>query len=274
LPFPGVVVSIVSDALLGGNNMATVGVGRFVFIELPPGTYTVTAKSDGFATVQRQNVPVNVGRTQMVTMEMPADAEGEEMVIEDRNPVIDTESANRGSVLTREFLDRIPAGRSYQSAVQLTAGVSGGSNPNVGGASSNENTYMLDGVNITDPVTGTFSLNFNFDSIEQLEVITDAFDPEYGVNLGGVVNIVTQTGSNNFEFRSGVYHKNGSWSPKQDWRFAADGTTLSPSDFGSKFETWIVGGQISGPIIKDKAWFIASYQMTRSLIAVRCSGPA
>ena len=146
---------------------------------------------------------------------MPADAEGEEMVIEDRNPVIDTESANRGSVLTREFLDRIPAGRSYQSAVQLTAGVSGGANPNVGGASSNENTYMLDGVNITDPVTGTFPLNFNFDSIEQLEVITDAFDPEYGVNLGGVINIVTQTGSNNFEFRSGIYHKNGSGRPSR-----------------------------------------------------------
>jgi outer membrane receptor protein involved in Fe transport len=151
--------------------------------------------------------------------------------------------------------------------VQLTAGVSGGSNPNVGGASSNENTYMLDGVNITDPVTGTFSLNFNFDSIEQVEVITDAFDPEYGVNLGGVVNIVTQTGSNNFKFRSGMYHRNGSWSPKQDWRFASDGTTLAPSDFGSRYETYLVGGQISGPIVKDKAWFIASYQMTRSLIA-------
>jgi hypothetical protein len=96
LPIPGVVVSIDSEALMGGKKMATDGEGRFLFIELPPGTYTVTAKSDGFATVQRQKVPVNVGRTQMVTMEMPADAEGEEMVIEDRNPVIDTESAKPG----------------------------------------------------------------------------------------------------------------------------------------------------------------------------------
>ena len=267
LPIPGVVISLDSEALMGGKKMQTDAEGRFLFIELPPGTYTVTAKADGFASVQRQNVPVNVGRTQIITMEMPADAVGQEMVIEDRNPVIDTESANRGSVLTREFLDRIPAGRSYQSAVQLTAGVSGGANPNVGGASSNENTYMLDGVNITDPVTGTFALNFNFDSIEQVEVITDAFDPEYGINLGGVINIVTQTGSNNFKFRSGIYHRNGSWSPKQDWRYASDGTTLAPSDFGSRFESYIVGGQISGPIVKDKAWFIASYQMSRTLIA-------
>jgi len=267
LPVPGVVVSVSSPSLMGGKNQKTDAEGRFLFIELPPGTYTVTAEAPGFATVKRPNLPVNVGRNSILTIEMPPEAEGAEVVVEDRNPIIDTESANRGSVLTREFLDRIPAGRSYQAAVQLTAGVTGGSNPNVGGGSYNENTYMLDGVNITDPVTGTFALNFNFDSIEQVEVITDAFDPEYGVNLGGVVNIVTQTGSNNFEFRSGFYHKNGSWSPKQDWRFASDGTTLAPSDFGSRFETYIVGSRISGPIVKDKAWFIASYQMTRSLIA-------
>lgn len=267
LAVPGVVVKVESPNLMGAKTQATDAEGRFLFIELPPGNYTVTAQAEGFATVQRPNLPVNVGRNTILTIEMPAEAEGKELVVEDSRPVIDTESANRGSVLTREFLDRIPAGRSYQQAVQLTAGVSGGANPNIGGGSSNENTYMLDGVNITDPVTGTFSLNFNFDSIEQVEVITDAFDPEYGVNLGGVINVVTRTGTNNFEFRSGIYHRNGTWSPKQDWRFASDGSTLSPSDFGSRFETWTVGSQISGPIVKDKAWFIASYQMTRTLIA-------
>jgi hypothetical protein len=177
LPIPGVVVSISSDSLMGGKNQQTDAEGRFLFIELPPGTYTVSAEAPGFAIVKRPNLPVNIGRNSILTIEMPPEAEGAEVIVEDRNPLIDTESANRGSVLTREFLDRIPAGRSYQAAVQLTAGVTGGSNPNVGGGSYNENTYMLDGVNITDPVTGTFSMNFNFDSIEQIEVITDAFDP-------------------------------------------------------------------------------------------------
>jgi hypothetical protein len=69
---------------------------------------------------------------------------------------------------------------------------------NVAGASSNENTYMMDGINITDPVTGTFSLNFNFDAIEQLQVLTSAYDPEYGQNLGGAINIVTDSGGNIF----------------------------------------------------------------------------
>ena len=91
----------------------------------------------------------------------------------------------------------------------MAAGVTGGANPNVGGASGNENTYLMDGVNITDPVTGTFSLNFNFDAIEQLQVLTSAYDPEYGQNLGGAINIVTETGGNTLEFNVYGRHLNG-----------------------------------------------------------------
>jgi hypothetical protein len=85
--------------------------------------------------------------------------------IEYQNAPVDTTSTSRGQVLTREFLNQIPAGRSYQSSVGMTAGVvGGGGNPNMAGGASNENTYMLDGVTITDPVTGTFSLNFNYNT--------------------------------------------------------------------------------------------------------------
>ena len=147
--------------------------------------------------------------------------------------MIDTESGNQGSVLTKEFLQRIPAGRSYQAAAQLAAGVTGGANPNIAGASSNENTYMVDGINITDPVTGTFSLNFNFDAIEQLQVLTSAYDPEYGQNLGGSINIVTDSGGNTLQFNLYSEYQNGVWGPKRDEVWAADGTQLAPTDFDS-----------------------------------------
>jgi outer membrane receptor protein involved in Fe transport len=149
----------------------------------------------------------------------------------------------------------------------MAAGVMGGVNPNVGGASSNENTYMMDGVNITDPVTGTFSLNFNFDAIEQLQVLTSAYDPEYGQNLGGAVNIVTETGGNTLEFSLYGQHLNGEWGPKGDAIFAADGTLMAPTDFDSQYKTTQLAGKVSGPVIRDKMWFIASYQYQRTLIA-------
>lgn len=267
LPIPGVLVSIKSENMMGAKQMETDGEGRFFFPELPPGKYDLTAEKAGFARIVRTELSVNIGRNTILTVEMPLQEAGEEIVIEESSPVVDTESSQRGSVLTKEFLERIPAGRSYQSAAQLAAGVTGGANPNIGGASYNENTYLLDGVNITDPVTGTFSLNFNFDAIEQVEVLTNAFDPEYGYNLGGAINVVTETGGNVLEFETNAYYTNGNWAPKLDARYASDGTQLAPTDFDSRFETFTAGVKISGPIVRDRAWFIASYQHSRSLIA-------
>ncbi|MCK6502309.1 TonB-dependent receptor [Myxococcota bacterium] len=267
LPVPGVLVTIKSDNMMGAKQADTDMEGRFNFPELPPGIYELTAEKAGFAKVVRPGLQVNIGRNTILTVEMPLQEAGEEIVIEESRPVIDTESAQRGSVLTKEFLERIPAGRSYQSAVQLAAGTTGGSNANIGGAAYNENTYLLDGVNITDPVTGTFSLNFNFDAIEQVEILTNAFDPEYGYNLGGAINVVTETGGNVLEFVVNAYYTNGNWAPKLDARYAADGTQLAPTDFDSRFELFQAGVKIAGPIVRDRAWFIATYQHDRSLIA-------
>ena len=267
LPVPGVLITITAPELMGNRQAMTDGEGRYLFVELPPGTYQLVAQAEAFSTVRKTGLSVNIGRTLNIPVTMILSDAAEEIVIEQKQAAVDTEAGNRGTVLTKDFLDRIPTGRSYQEAVQMAAGVTGGSNPNVGGASYNENTYMLDGVNITDPVTGTFSLNFNFDAIEQIEVITSAFDPEYGINLGGAINVVTQTGTNTFEASIGVYHENGTWSPRQDWRWGADGQFLNYSDFGTIAERWQVGARISGPIIRDKAWFIAAYQYSRSRYA-------
>ena len=267
LPIPGVLVTITSDSMMGPRQAQTDVEGRFQFVELPPGVYELVAESPGFAKVRQPGLQVNIGRNTQVTVEMPLEEAGLEIVVEERRPNIDTEQVSRSTVLSREFLERIPSGRSYQEATQMSAGTTGGGNPNIGGAGFNENTYLLDGINITDPVTGTFSLNFNFDAIEQIEVLTGAYDPEYGVNLGGSVNIVTRSGSNTMEFITDVRYTNGNWSPKLDSRFTAYGSEVAPTDFDSQFEILTISALLSGPIIRDKAWFVMSYQHDRSLIA-------
>ncbi len=267
LPVPGVLVTVRSPNLMGARQVETDDEGRFNFPELPPGLYELTCEKAAFAKVTRTNLQVSIGRNLILTIEMPLMEAGEELVVEASRPVVDTETAQRGTVLTKEFLERIPAGRSYQAAAQLAAGTTGGGNPNIGGAAYNENTYMLDGVNITDPVTGTFSLNFNFDAIEQIEVLTNAFDPEYGFNLGGGINIVTETGGNVLKFNVNATYTNGNWAPKLDARFASDGAELAPTDFDSRFEIFEAGVKITGPIVRDRAWFIATYSHARSLIS-------
>jgi hypothetical protein len=264
---PGVRVTIKSEALMGVRQQETDAEGRYFFAQLPPGEYVIIAEFPGFNTEKRTGVPVNIGRTTEINISMKATTGEATIESEVARPVIDTESGNVSTVLTKDFLERLPAGRSYQEVVQMAAGVTGGGNPNVAGSGSSENTYMLDGVNITDPVTGTFSLNFNFDAIEQLEILVAAYDPEYGINLGGGINIVTASGSNTLKVQTGLYMENGEWSPKLDSIFAADGLELVSTDFDSRFTLYSAGIVVSGPIIRDKAWFLASYENARSLIA-------
>lgn len=266
LPVPGVVVSLTGDTLIGGaQERTTDGSGTFSFVALPPGTYQLTVIKAGFKAMTLTGIQINVNRTNV--REVILEDGDTEVIDVVKQKTIDVEDTTHGEVLTKDFLEKIPAGRDYQSAVTMAAGVIGYGNPNMAGGAYNENTYMLDGANITDPVTGTFSVNFNYDAIQQIEVVLGGYMPEYGVSLGGVINLVTESGTNNLEFDTAFYYLNGDWAPKLDARYAADGYQLAPSGFDSSYQSISVSGKVSGPVVRDRAWFIVSYEHARSLIA-------
>jgi hypothetical protein len=266
LAIPDALVTLSSPSLIGGSQQRTSDAdGEFTFVELPPGSdYKLLAQKQGFGAVTKEGVIVSLGRTTNVTVEMKYG--GETVVVEEQKKTIDTESASHGSTLTKDFLSRIPSGRSYQDVVTQAAGVTGGGgNPNSAGAASNENTFMLDGINITDPVTGTFSVNFNFDAIEEIQVITGGYDPEYGESLGAVVSVVTKSGGNTLEIIANGFYRNLNWGPKMDSRWSSDGYEIAPTGFDSSGQTVQVGLTISGPIVKDRVWFLGSYEYDRTL---------
>jgi hypothetical protein len=269
LPIPNVEVTLEGANLIGGTQTRnTDDNGGFHFVELLPGAeYHLTVSKAGFKTVSVSKIAIMVNRETVQNVEMPTGKDAEEVEIVSARKAVDTESTTRGEVLSKEFLQRIPAGRSYQQAVGAAAGVLGGSNPNMAGGAYNENTYMLDGANITDPVTGTFSTNFNFDAIQQVEVMLGGYMPEYGVSLGGVVNIVTESGTNNLEFDSSVFYTTGDLRPKMDARYASDGFQLGPTGFDATFGVSRINTKISGPVVRDRAWFVISFSAVRSVIA-------
>lgn len=264
LSVPGVLITLSSPGLIGGAQQRTSDEeGTFIFVELPPGTYEILAQKQAFGQVRKTGIEVSLGRTTPITMEMRVGAE--EITVKAERQTIDVEKASRGTTFSKEFLSRIPSGRSYQDVVGQTAGVVGGGNPSSGGASGNENTFLLDGINVTDPVTGTFSLNFNFDAIEEIEVITGGYDPEYGESLGAVVSVVTKSGGNQLEVIANGFYSNGSWGPRMDARYAPDGALISPTGFDETAQTGAAGITISGPIVKDRIWFLGSYEYNRTL---------
>jgi hypothetical protein len=269
LPIPGVTLLLTGESLIGGTQERTSDAeGAALFVQLPAGRYRLSAQKAGFTGVTIENLQVSIGREvrQQVVLEPGA---AEEIIVEAKEKAVDVSSTSRSTILTKEFLQKVPAGRTYQEAVNMAAGVTGaqGGNPNMGGSASDENTYMLDGANITDPVTGTFSLNFNFDAIQQIEVILGGYMPEHGTSVGGIINIVTESGTNNLQFDSSIYYNNGNFAPHRDARLTTDNVPLAPTGFDSEFQGMSVNSKISGPLIRDKAWFVVSYSNDRTWIA-------
>jgi len=261
LSVPGALLTLEGEGgtLGGAVSLETGPDGEAVFTALIPGKYRVEVTKAGFSGVTIEGIQVNINKVTYQQVVLKAGA-GEEIVVEARQAAVDVSDTSRSTVLTKDFLNRVPAGRSYQNAVQMTAGVSGGGNPNMAGGASNENTFMLDGANITDPVTGTFSANFNFDAIQQIEVLLGGYMPEYGTSVGGIINVVTDSGTNNLEFLANIYYINGDLRPFRDARLSSDGVQLLPPGFDSTLQLMQVGSRISGPVVRDKAWFVISYQ--------------
>ncbi len=248
----GIKVRVTGKNLIGGAREVLTGTdGAFRFLELPPGDYTVEASAKGFATATQKGLHVGIGQTLDLTLLM--EVKTEEQVIKVRAKAqVDQNKVQTGQSLTKEFLAAIPSGRSYQDSAVLLPGVVGGGNPVINGGSSYSNQYMVDGVNTTDPSTNTFSLNFNFDAIEELEVITGGFSPEYGNVSGGVINVVTKSGSNKFELDTSFYYKGSS--------LMLEGIDKSPRNF----DDFQANLNLGGPIIKDMLWFFVSGEFNHS----------
>ena len=259
LPLAGANVVVNSKELQGLREYTTKADGTFWLPGLPPGLYELRAEFEGLQTFVQTNIRVTIGATVSVDVALTtAEIAAETVTVVDERPTVDTTSSGQGAVVTKDYLLALPNRRSYQSAVQFTPGVTGGSNPNVKGGSSRENVWLLDGANTTDPVTGTFSFNFNLDAIEEIQVITGGFKAENGGTLGSIINVRTESGGNTLEGSVRGFYSNGNWSPRRDAIYSPDGRQLEGSEFDRDSQNFDLNVSIGGPIVQDKVWFFSS----------------
>jgi len=229
--------------------------GKFNFKNVPTGTYTVTSASGKTRTIL---VAIGTGSNVNFTQ---SDTE----VIEVRGSVlstIDVSNIESGMVFTAEELERLPVGRDITSVALLTPGVvkgdpGFGNLPSFGGSSVAENGYYIDGFDVTNIRTFLNFASVPFDAISQTQVKTGGYGAEYGRSLGGVTNIVTKSGSNEWEFGAAAYYTPDSLraSRKNIDDLATDDGTYS--SFGSENErdTMSYNVSVSGPIIEDTLFF-------------------
>jgi hypothetical protein len=264
--------TVVVTGPTGEQTITTDSNGRFEIANLTPGQYTVKITQTGFKTVSA-NATVFVGRTTVVDQALEVGATTTTVEATATN-TIDQESTAISSNLNDQLFQNIPVARGVSGLFYLAPGTSdslggGRDNPSISGGSALDNLYVADGVNITDSAfggIGTFSRSYgslgtgiNTSFIKEVQVKTAGFEPQYGQSQGGIVNIITQSGSR--DYHGAVY---GYLTPKQfeatarqadDFpRFNRGGEVLHNElyDAGADF-----GGYIPGA--RDHLFFFGSF---------------
>ncbi|WP_428262090.1 TonB-dependent receptor domain-containing protein [Haliangium sp.] len=254
-PIAGAIVEVRSSSLQGVQSDTTDAVGGYFIDNLPPGMYRVVVYHLN-TEFSRGNVVVQLGKTIVVNLEIDSQLEqGEVIEIEGRTPVIDQGSTKTGQTITEEYTRNVPSGVTFGEVVGSVGGAQDDNyGTSIGGATSAENVYVIEGLNTTDPAFGLQSSNLPNEFVGEAEIITGGYNAEYGRSTGGVVNILTKSGSNEFHGSVFTYFTPG----------ALRANEVGIQEVGSAIEgqdeldyDLTVGAEAGGPIIEDRLWFHA-----------------
>src|SRR5574338_865436 len=273
LALPGVSVTIVGPQ--GEKSAVTDGDGRFNVPFLTPGKYGVRAELQGFKTIDRMGIPVGLGQTVDVPIKMDVGGISETVQVTGTPDIVDTRSTTTGANVASQLLQAVPVGRNIGSTLYLAPGVStsstaGQNNPSISGGSGLDNHYVIDGVNVTNQgygALGSYSIVFGslgnatpFDFIQEVQVKTGGYEAEFGQSTGGVVNVITKSGSNRVAGSAFGYTRpsglESTW--KQYQSINGSVQTLATRSYDAGVE----GGF---PVIKDRLFLFGAFDPSRDV---------
>lgn len=265
LAVPGATVTITGPQ--GSKSFISDADGRFSAPFLVPGTYEVRAELQGFKAVDIKSVGVSLGQTTELSVKMEVGGLTETVEVVGSTVIVDTTSTTTGAVLDSSMFEKIPVGRRLTDTLYLVPGVSGTTtgraNPSVSGSSGLDNLYVVDGVNVTNTgygAIGSYSIVFGslgnatpFDFVKEIQVKTGGYEAEFGQSMGGVVNVVTKSGSN--ELRGSIF---GYARPKQlegDYKTVQteNGTVNTVNQQEAD-----AGAEVGGRIIPNRLFFFGA----------------
>src|SRR6185436_12715727 len=265
---PGATVRVTSPNLISPQTATTDDNGHFAILNLPPGRYTVTieASGKGFDKYEKQNVEVNLSRTSSVDAEMRPQAVGGVVNVTDTSgAAVDVTNNTTGSNVSTEQFSNFPTQRTVQSLYSIAPTVARSGlrdasgrdrDPSVAGSSGPENNYILDGVTVTDPAFGGSGANLPFEFVQEVEIKTGAYGAEYGKSTGGIFNVITKSGGNEFHGDLFAYGTTKAL-VREVKNFSFTGSS------SNGFSEVDLGGDIGGPIVKDKLWFFGAFNPQR-----------
>ena len=240
----------------------TDGAGEFRLPSLPPGRYAVSTELSGFSTETRPDITLIIDQTAIINFSLKPAALSETVTVTGESPIVDvTRSDVSTSVSTQQIQDLPVASRRWIDLAMLTPGTSQDNirgffyrgNVNVGaGGREYSNGFVVDGVNNTWAEMGEPRQNFAMDAIQEFKVSTSNYKAEYGLATGGLVSVVTKSGTNALHGSGLLFFRDASITAKEFFQ------TTKPD-----YRRYQYGGTIGGPIVKDKTHFFLAYEGTR-----------
>jgi outer membrane receptor protein involved in Fe transport len=261
---PGATVSVTSPNLISPQSATTDDSGHFRILSLPPGRYVVAveAAGKGFSKFEQKDFEVNLSKTSSLDVSLTPGQVGATVNITDTaGSGVDTSQNTTGTNVSSDQFSNFPTQRTVQSLYSIAPTVARSGlrdasgrdrDPSVAGGSGPENNYILDGVNTTDPAFGGSGANLPFEFVQEVEVKTGAYGAEYGRSTGGIFNVITKSGGN--EFHGDAF---GYLSTKSLVRDTNQFPFVGSAPNG--FSELDAGIDVGGPIAKDKLWFFGAF---------------
>jgi len=239
--------------------------GAYLLPLLPPGTYTVSAEADGYSKTTIANVVLTVGQDAVMPLSLAAPEAVVTVVVRtEQQQELETARSSTTSTITREHIDNLPInGRNYVQFALTDSQIKTDSAPyttvaptsglSFQGARARSNLINVDGGDAEDSIINGIRSTVSQDAVQEFQVLTNSFAPEYGRSAGGVVNIVTRAGSNDFHGTAFGYLRDRSLQ-------AVNPFSTVPDPAYTRVQSGIAFG---GPIRKDRMYYFLSYEITR-----------
>jgi hypothetical protein len=277
---PGAEVVVTNMDTGIARTVQTGGAGEFFAPELPVGRYSVRVNHQGFNAFVSEGINITVGGQSTVSVVLKAGDLSQSVTVTAEPLQVETTSDTLGATLTNNEIKNLPVnGRDYTKLIYLTPGVTGSPDQisdspgsfgpfSVNGARGRSNNFLLDGTDMNDGFRNDPAVNepgvfgapatiLPIDAVSELSVLSN-FEPEYGRSAGGIINIVTRSGTNAFHGTAAEYFRNNAFDARN--YFNPAGQPQAP------FHNNQFGASIGGPVIRDKTFFFFDYEGQRESV--------
>ena len=265
---PGVTVTVEHAGTHETRVVPTNESGDYVFTLLPIGRYSVKIELQGFST-QTATLDLAAGDRARLDAKMQVGAVAENVLVTAESPLVQTDSATLSSLVTEKAVQDLPVnGRNFVRLVQLVPGanegvpnsLASGTRPDdrrqtsavsINGALDNQNNQLLDGIDNNERFIGTMVVKPSIDAIAEVKVQTNMYTAEVGRTAGGVVNILTKSGSNDFHGSAFEFNRNDRFDARNYFATTGPKPKLDQNQYG---------GSIGGPVKKSRTFFFGDYE--------------